>query len=678
MPVVTLNPNGQGVCNNWVMVDSRENEPACKLQAVSDNSDAYDSCLDPVERLSPESWVFEDILTVPPSTPVTSVVVSATIPWPGDLPFIRAKLTLDARVSEGPWTSSNQMRIPDWGGVMSWQAPHPEGRDWTVADVNAIELQAALFWAYRFKRVPLFSKLWIDATLGPCEAAPPASFQAGREVAGRMLRLFRAPLQTVKVETPALWPLDLELLDDLALSHMAANSPDGRGWGNRRWQRGLVTLLESELDLERMRLSLSALQVRPYRVAFWDTMVSDVATGALAQGVGRLSLGEARLFRRASPAWIPDPAHPERVVELGPDVEKITAEGTLLEGVARNDQRHSSFRLGLEGWAVSDTAAIRVEPDASIFAAGAQRLVFAPTSVPATDLEGVGLPTDPYPAGSVLRVSIDHEGEAPPWWALSRGAFGWWSEAAAGWVPETAWNRLPVATAPARSVSRAIPVPEESAVVLHIGYPAGVVIAPGGFGAIHHVQVEAGPCATSRIVTEGAPVTRAADLLAVADDRGRRVWPPEHGSAFLQAAAAWDTADLPPGATPTLLDAWVDEANFDRLFYDRDSASLVFRRRRDGGDHDARFPLVVVRGRFYSVGLRWTGAEGSPAPFVLSLLVDGQRGADMAAGGPALDPEAGRLRIGHQAGDTAPWGGFVRHLTITPLVLTDEELAGLP
>lgn len=682
MPALSLNPSAQGSESHWLMGDSGLNDPPRKLIAVTDNSDAPAGLIIPSSPAEAESWYFGDVSDIAPATPVTRLLLRAKIAAPFGDPFYSAALTLAVRIGSGAWELSAPILIPPNGNVvLEWEAPRPGGGMWSIADMNDLEARALLTWVDTEETQPFFSKVWADITY----TAVPTSYEAGREVAGRSLRLFRRIVETVRIDTPALWPLDIELLEDLAVTHFAANTADGKGWGERRWQRGLLHLLSTEIDLDRLTMSLECLNVRPYRVAFWDTMVSDVASGFLGQGVARLSFGEKRTFARASRAWIPNPGDPRRVVEVAADVEKITSGGTLFERWSRNDQLHSSFGQGLTGWAKYGAGTVTPSASDPLFEDGAQRLTFVAGNPIATDLEVVGLATAPYEAGTVACVSVDHRDDSGPplYWALQRGADGWWwRDADSVWVGSKAWNALPVAAETARHASRAIGVGTlQTALTIRLGVPA--IGTPGQVNQLYNVQIEPGRYPTSRIVTEGEPVERAADSLVITNRHGQNVWPSERGSAFLQFTPMWATGDLTPGSIRTLLEAWSDPDEYDCVFYDRDSASLVFRRRNGLHIADAAFPLAIERDRTYGVALRWTGDDGELDldldldPHTLSILVDGERGTDAVALGSAASPEDGEWRIG---GDRAANAAdcALMHLTTSPFVLSDAELRGLP
>lgn len=680
MPALSLNPNAQGSESHWLTGDTGLNDPPRKLVAVTDYSDALAGVILPSSPTEAESWYFEDVPDIAPATPVTRLLLRAKIAAPVGDPFYSAALTLSVRVGSGAWEDSGPLSVPPNGNVvLEWEAPRPGGGMWSIADMNDLEVKALLTWDSGEETQPFFSKVWADVTY----TAVPPSYEAGREVAGRSLRLFRRIVETVRVDTPALWPLDVELLEDLAVTHFAANTADGKGWGDRRWERGLLQLLSTEIDLDRLTMSLECLNVRPYRVAFWDTMVSDVASGFLGQGVARLSFGEKRTFTRASRGWIPNPGDPRRVVEVAADVEKITSGGTLFERRSRNDQRRSSFKQGLAGWAKHGAGTVTPNASDLLFEdnVGAQRLTFVAGSPIATDLEVVGVATDPYEPGTVVCVSVDHRDDSghPLYWALQRTGDGWWwSDADGFWVGSRIWNPLPVAAETARHASRAIPVSSlQAELTIRLGVPT--TGTPGQVNHLYHVQIEPGRYPTSRIVTEADPVERAVDSLVIANRYGQNVWPPDRGSAFLQFTPLWRISDLASGETRTLLEAWSDPDQYDRVFFDRDTASLVFRRRSGLHVADARLPMTPERGRTYGLALRWTGEDGEfdLTPNTLSILVDGERGADVVALGPAASPEDGEWRIGSGRDGTVADAALM-HLTTSPFVLSDDQLRGLP
>lgn len=682
MPTASINPNLVGSLSNWI-TNLGSTVGADLTSAVVAGTSGYvvpqDSDPSPSDF---QSFYMEDLsASISPASGVSQVLVHAdTVLAPG-APYFTAALVIGVRIGAGSWQDSSAQALPPTGGRLSYDAPKPGGGVWTVADVNSIEVRFQATWQTGVETKPAVGQLSADVKY--VGVAP--SFDGGREVAGRLLRLYRRILEIIEIQTDKLWLLDAEILDSVAIEHWAANTVDGLGWQATNWQRGLVDILSTTLDLNRLRLTLRCLVVRHYRVLFWDTMASNIAAGFTGVGVARLSQGEKRTFARTTIAWIENAADPTKVVVIFENTEKITSTGTLFEAAGTNDQKESSFRNDLTGWTTAGSATFDpnlTAPQLFDPGADANRITITAGSPISSDGEAVGAASPSYTANTILVVSLDHlDANAAQftYYAIQRATGGqWWRDSDATWQASKTWNAMTGSTVWARHKTKQIDVgASATTVTVRFGVPTTGVA--GQINHVGHVQIEANRYATSRILTETTSVTRTLDDLSVANDSTKVVWQFARGSCGLEFSTLWSTADLAAGSTRTLLDAFIDASNYDRLFYDKDTAKLIFRRRRAGSNADAFIALSVVAGQVYSVALRWTGADAEEglAAYTLSIMVDNVMGTDATSGGAPSQPANSTWRIGYDGANLNIFDGKIRYLSTVPFVFNEDELKGL-
>jgi hypothetical protein len=521
----------------------------------------------------------------------------------------------------------------------------------------------------------------------------PTQVEASRSVASRNLRMFRRAPEFLRLGSVSPLMADLGLLDPIAMSHFLAVTPDGEGWGRTVWERGLGHVFEQEIDPERVTVALKAVNSRELLLRFWSTDISDLTASTVLPGVARFDIGASSLHSRTTRAWVEDPAD-ARIRQMAIDQESITSSGLLLEEARSNLLIESGLKNGatdvFTGWTkAGDSGGRQIVEDTSV-------LYFDSEIVPRTakldyvatgaDLTLTGTATASQAANTLVTVSLGHIDPTGGAMFLDlQRAFDsrYWNEAGGTWDVAQPYNPVPVSQDEwARyEVAAAVDVGGSATTLTPIvGVEDGVGVA-GQENHVGHVQIEVGRFMTSVIQTETAAFTRAVASVTTSNDHGKRVWP-DQGTGFLRFQSRMDAADLAAGTVLTLIDVEYDTSNLYRVFYDKDTAAIVFRARLAAANSDATKAITLTRGTVYSIGWRWTSDQGELdlTNYTVSAFVDGVKGTDATPGGrPQSIPSEMVLRWGHdQSTPVNVCNGYISHRLITPFVLLDEEVAALP
>lgn len=497
---------------------------------------------------------------------------------------------------------------------------------------------------------------------------------------------------------PPLRFLDVPLLGDASLSHFAGADAAGAGWGPALWARRNVRLLTRQLDLEGLALRDTYLDTRDFCVALWDPGISHEAPTLDRRGLAQLSQGGSRTWTRNGPAWVESAAAARQgtvqLVELSAQQDKHTTLGTLIEASRTNGLIQSGFKNGtFTGWTLAGTgsngSAITAETSDILFVAqavGRVMKLLAGSPIHVADLQAQSTATASYAANAKVRVSIyrkDLTVGVGTWWALQRGVDSkWWRESDGTWQVAKTWNQAAYTADWLRDVSRQIDVGASgTTLTLFVGVPT----AGGTAGEAHlvgHVQIEQGEYATSPILTEAAAVTRAADSLAFQNDHGKRVWPLAEwgGTARIAFRLLWSSSELAAGAVRTILEAYFDASNYDRVYYDQGTASLIFKRVRAGVATSATYATALTAGTLYRLAVRVASrfGEWGLAAYTQSIFLEGVKGTDAVAAGVHVLPSHHSFRVGTNddgsGGSTNQVDGYYQDLDVTNLVLHDQEM----
>jgi hypothetical protein len=521
--------------------------------------------------------------------------------------------------------------------------------------------------------------------------ATPVKIGTVRDVLSRYLLTFRRPTSVVEVLAPLRYA-DVEIGDTIRLSHFAGENTATEGWGYDVWDGRLCAVLGTSIDLDNMNVRLRLLDLRDCLLSFWDTGISEEAPSAFGQGVARLDPGATRTFTRASNAWIENAAvaaqNSIQIAQIGEDIEKQAADGLLIEAAGTNEQIQSSFANAETGWTSagegSNGSAIAVDTSDLLFedtVSGNSIKFTAGSPIHVADLTFIGTATSSITANSIVRASFDHKDDSgsPLYYAIQRGSSDYYRDSDQTWQGALTWNAMTAATTPHRHISKQIDIGTNNRTLqATLGIPTATGVA-GQINHLYHVQIELGDYATSRILTSTATVTRSTDSLVVSNDHPIRTWPVEQGTFFFQFIPEWSEADL-AAEVKELFRAYYDDNNIDRIEYSAASNVLVFIRRVAGVDYTSSVAYTAVRGTAVSVAARWCGAEGEHdlTAYTISVFADGVKGTDATAVPFASLPAGASLYVGQDQLGTSNADGWFKHMKITPLVLTDDEIADLP
>lgn len=519
----------------------------------------------------------------------------------------------------------------------------------------------------------------------------PGQQEQVRDVGARRLWMRRRPGGVFEVSVP-LWALDADILDRIAAEAQVGPAPGAAGWGAKKWQRRAFSLQRIICDPGAQVVKLLLLDRRPLDVLLWDSARTDERNASARQsGVARMGKTVAFVFARLSLAWIDNPADPTAVVQCAQNERAINRIGEYLEEARTNEVVRSSFASGTTGLTLAGTgtngSAIAVDTGDLFFDTGStpNSLKFTAGSPHAAELRATFPASASITANQVVRVSIDHKTDSGEglYWRLQRGVDSWyWNDSGAAWQSGSVDNSMPTHADrdPAdRYVSKKIDV-GGSATTLTLS----VFLQTGGTASrishLYHVQIEKGTFPTSRIVTDGAAVTRVKTELSHEITTAAKQYDPALGALWCQVTPDWSSADL--GSTEDQYLFWMETnggADHDALYYDASAGAFVFERKVGGSTYTASKTATVTRGTTYSLGCRWTGVEAEldlPA-YTISVFVDGVKGTDATSAAPTFtSPEV--LYRGSDASFAKQINGAVRELRIFPYAPADEEIARLP
>lgn len=510
--------------------------------------------------------------------------------------------------------------------------------------------------------------------------ATPSQTEQVRDVVSRKLWLRRKPSGQLIVTAPV-WMLDADILDRIYLETAMGPSEAGAGWAAKKWQRRAFSV--QAIDFQGEAVSLTLLDRRPVDCLLWDAAWSRKGgSGTKADGVARFGTGGARTFTRASRAWPVNSADAKQVV-LSADAEPaIDYDGELFEAAASNGNTRSSFVSGTTGLTISGSGTAVVDTAELLFAADVTVNSLKMTAgAPHSTAQVVQFPvTASYALNTVIRVGVDHldDGGAALAVRITRAIDGnYWNDATPAWQAGAVDNSMAVVSTkdPAsRWLSKAINVGGSGTTIT-----AAVVMPSGGTASrinhLYHVEIDDRGQVGSRIVTDGAAVSRVKSRLLIENNSAKRCWIAAVGTAGAEVVPLWAAADI-GNTNRTIFYVGHDASNWEWLYYDGTNDRWVFSRRVAGSTYNAVKSATPTRGTAYKIVARWTGTEGELdlTAFTASIFVDGVKGTDVGTGAAPTEAATVNLEVGSKA-DAENFDGHIRRRFVRPYALTDAEIA---
>jgi hypothetical protein len=523
--------------------------------------------------------------------------------------------------------------------------------------------------------------------------AAPGQNEQIRDTLSRRLWLRRRPGGLLEVRAP-LWALDADILDRVALESRTGPAPAAAGWRAKKWQRRAFTKQHEEVDFASRTVKLILLDRRPLDVLLWDTARTDVVNSSARQGgVARLTKGVGFTFSRQSQAWIPNPADPTACIACAQNERAINQDGELLEEARTNQLLRSSFVSGTAGLTLTGTATNGSSIDADttdLFfdqATSPNSLEFTAGNPHSAILQASFPVTASFPASAKVFLSIDHKTDSgePLGYALQRSSDGlWYRQAGDTWAAyDAALSHNSLGTVSARNPASRVIVPitlnaSPNSLYLYVRLQSGGLASR--VSHLYHAQIEQGSFPTSRIVTDGAAVTRVKTQLSHEVTTALKLYDPALGAFWCQFVPDWSSSEL--GSTEDQYLYYMETnggADRQALYYDASAGAWVFESKVGGSTVTASKTATVTRGTVYAIGCRWTGAEGELdlTPYTVSVFVDGVKGTDAVSAAPTFtSPET--LYRGSDASFAKQANGAVREVRIFPYAPTDEEMGALP
>lgn len=601
-----------------------------------------------------------------------------------------------------------------WYGFEWANPPSAPTTEWTKALVDGLIAGAAM---------------WEDGTnsitgtgMSACYllveyVAAPSQIEQARLVGSQKLWLTRKASPSSELVLPIGYA-DTGVGDDLEVSHPDGPHPTDEGWLYELWQRRRMRVLERTIDLDggNVRFKLLDLRATAYMASLVETLRTDIAPGAIDDGLLRLQSGGGRAFTRSTDAWAQAPEDGRVTLRVanelmlqGPEEHRAAA----LEPARTNFAKQSSFTGGAASWTAS-TAGATIVATNDLFDSGVTEWHGQIVSDAASDVYLETFCDVPEPGGNeVLRLSIDYELSSATtlYWQLERIADSrQWDPVNGDWGGSGFYTLadMMVTGEPTgrgsilRCVSEAI-LHEPTATngyYLRIGVTAAE--ASGATLAVYHAQLEGYDgdatvdSATSRIVTTTARVTREVDYLSFGETLDNRAWPIDGGTVLFEYRPNWCGVDgsvgLGPGGGPFSLKNLLrvqyegDGSYMDACFCDtwNGSVGVTFRRRIASVNYDATHGTILDRKdcnaagvmSWYRIALRMVGEDGELdlTPWTLSIFVDGVKGTDVVSAKMTDVPSSATLYLGGSPSGVSGDGQF-RNVVMLPFCLTDAEIA---
>lgn len=517
-----------------------------------------------------------------------------------------------------------------------------------------------------------------------------------RDNGSRRARVFRRQTSMVSMAGNILLA-DPAPFDVVNVQARSMPSPDGLGWGAKKWQRGSLTMLGGTFNPNTMRVTRDAIDNHQLATRLWDTQISDEDPSAEEPGVALLTPGAGRTFTRDSFSYIESAASASqgicRVVRVPAGERKICFQGTLYEEERTNELLYSAFIDELTGWTTAGTAvngsAIEsdttrlFDPDITAFC-----MKMTCGNPHAADLSATSTATAAYDADSIIFISIDHTEDAGETLDLvvTRGVDGFYYTGAA-WQAAAASFTMPNKTV-LDGNQRYILGPVDvggNATTITVAF-----VAPSGGTAsriyyVHFAQIEEGDCASSRMVTNDSSFARDADQYVIENNAGYRVWADDRHTCGIFFTPEWNSADLAVTQNKILFTAFDDGTNYATVYYSKNLNAIVYYLGASGTGYYVYRPCVLLRGVKYRIGFRKTSSEEELdlSANTIDVFVDATKGVSYGPSGnvvidayvPVADAD---VYVGCYYTLTNQADGFISDLDIVPLCLPDEEMVDFP
>lgn len=541
--------------------------------------------------------------------------------------------------------------------------------------------------------------------------AAPSQIEQARLSGAQRLWLSRRPHPGGELSLPANWA-DVQIGDDVEMSHPDGPHGTDEGWLYKQWQRRRLRLMRRSINLDTGRVKAQVLDLRAtaYLTSLVETLRTDVAPGAVDDGLLRLQMGGGRAFTRASLAWAQAPEDGRVTARVANELMLQGTDqhrGCLLEPERTNHFLNASFATGAlsGGWTDGGGSGVAIPSGNDLFDSGvsAYHAEVTANGVATRFITQTVATLPAGGAGKYVRISFDYrfdsvatdvrlrvqrvaDGKYVNWKNGGAGPHDW-SGASSSWGAVSADAWLTEATG-RDNIIRAIfaAIPHEAAAgssgyVVDIGVTAADA---AGVVSLFHTQIEGGTTTTdsvtSRIHTTTATATRAADYLAFGETLDAVTWPRDGGTVLFEFRPNWDAEEQAPLVAKNLFRIEYSSGWMDACFVEI-GGGLKLRRLVDSVSYNASHTAVLSRSakgvsNWYRLACRLVGSEGDLdlTAWTLSLFVDGTKGTDVVAIPQNNLPSAATLYLGGSSTGTAGDGNF-RNVVILPWVLTDDEIA---
>jgi len=533
-----------------------------------------------------------------------------------------------------------------------------------------------------------FYQCWVQVSYTAAANVSPALLA----ILSRYALRYENPPHVYKVEVPLRF-------GDYAIGEDVAVVDPREGWIDTPAGRGRLRITGIRESPSKMRLGLTLEDVRAQQRTFWlfgKALAGVDGKSAAGDGMALVTHGGAVSVSRASPKNLDSPAGID-VQDAGPVVQILDncwpseRHGTLAERERTNQLKRSSFvssGTGLTESAGSGVISYDTSVGEQLFVASdvtAQHLLIT-AGAPHASESRVTWPVTAALSGKGV-ISVDYKGSSTtasdgPAWRLVRTSDGfYWNDTSGAWQAGAADNALTESLTWRRSTSKLVDLSGKSPT-----FTFSVSLPSGGTASrtvrIGHAQFEMGEWRSSRIVTDAAAVTRAADVITVANDKdGYYLWPDDRGSWCDDVVFNWSSANVTAGTQFYGRSLTYDANNGWYLYYE-DGVGFVFRARAGGVNVDATVPFTIVAGTQYRIATRYTSAYETATdgltPSTLTLLVSDGTTTTSADSATYTTPTfaAGKSVAigGHDSTANLQWDGYIVESRQSPYCLTDAEL----
>lgn len=564
--------------------------------------------------------------------------------------------------------------------------PKPGGGVWSVADIldSTLELVVGVSaWAGGVTEYRVTS-MWIEVTFTP---VPKQTSQA-RMRGTRKVRMYSKGVGLFEFVGPPDVMNDIELCSFFQVSHKQWPAADGKGAGILPSQRALLAKIREETDPMLDVTKILAYDPRSFLATFYEGGHTDKPANSFGDGVPRFDVGNLRTFKRDSKTWVE--SNDGYVDELGDDIEKYDRLGLLMENYSENRVQRSSFKSGTTGVTLLNAGGggqgtVAVDTTALKF-----RSTVTPNSIKITALNppqasdlGFRVQTDTITAGTSCSYSIDYlndTGGTLEVQLLRVADTMYYNPTIPGWQALAYSITLPSSTTWARYMLEKIDIGGADSAVRLFAVQLNGSTANSQIDHVAHVQWEPIAWVTSRILTDGATVSRAIESLKISNNAGKRAWHGQHGTAYTKFFAEFSAGTMNArGGFPNWYTLNHDAGNYWKFLYDGSNGSLARLEVKVAGTvYAAWCPFTPTpwstTGTWLTI--RWTGTQGELGlrPFTLDVFVNGVKGTSVIL--PALPTEAATSDL-YIGGNDVDWAanGAMRYIWFTPRVHSDTEIA---